>query len=166
MSDTLNIDLITIFPHMLDGFLNESILKRAIQSGHISLRRTQLRDFTEDAHRSVDDRPYGGGPGMVMMPEPIFKAVESVRTEGARVIMMTPQGKPFARALLPSCQPRRKHAARGARCSQNCHPTALRRLGATTAGNQPTTLTLSPTLTLTLFAVLHIRPPCWLGLWL
>ncbi|MEM7390739.1 MAG: tRNA (guanosine(37)-N1)-methyltransferase TrmD [Verrucomicrobiota bacterium] len=95
MSDSLNIDIITIFPHMLDGFLNESILKRAAQSGLVNIRTTQLRDFTDDNHRSVDDRPYGGGPGMVLMPEPIFKAVDTVRTEAARTIMMTPQGVPF-----------------------------------------------------------------------
>ncbi len=91
----MRIDVITIFPGMLDGFLKESMLKRAAASGKVVFNTIDLRDFTTDVHRTTDDRPYGGGPGMVMKPEPIFAAVESVRTEGARVILMTPQGRVF-----------------------------------------------------------------------
>ena len=91
----MRIDVITIFPGMLDGFLKESMLKRAAASGRVVFNTIDLRDFTTDVHRTTDDRPYGGGPGMVMKPEPIFAAVESVRTEGARVILMTPQGRVF-----------------------------------------------------------------------
>jgi len=98
MSGPLKMDVVTIFPGMLDGFLGESILKRAIQAGLIEVGRVNPRDFTTDAHRTTDDRPYGGGPGMVMKPEPIFEAVESVKTEGARIILLCPQGRRFDQA--------------------------------------------------------------------
>jgi len=89
------IDVITIFPDMLDGFIGQSMMKRAAQAGLVTFNGLNLRDFTDDKHRTTDERPFGGGPGMVMKPEPIFKAVESVRTEKSRVILMCPQGKPF-----------------------------------------------------------------------
>lgn len=95
MSDPVAIDIVTIFPGMLKGFLDESMMKRAAKLGHVRFRAINPRDFTTDVHRSTDDRPYGGGPGMVMMPEPLFAAVESVRTPSARVILMTPQGRLF-----------------------------------------------------------------------
>ena len=98
MTTPLRIDVITIFPGMLKGFLEESILKRAAQKGHVAFNTIDLRQFTTDRHQSTDDRPFGGGPGMVMKPEPLFKAVESVRTPEARVILMTPQGQPFRQA--------------------------------------------------------------------
>jgi tRNA (guanine37-N1)-methyltransferase len=91
----MQIDVITLFPEMLDGFLGQSMMKRAAKAGHVTFNGLNLRDFTEDKHRTTDERPFGGGPGMVMKPEPIFKAVESVRTEKSRVILMCPQGKPF-----------------------------------------------------------------------
>ena len=99
MSAPLKMEVLTIFPDMLESVLGESILKRAAAAGHIHVRGINLRDFTTDAHRTTDDRPYGGGPGMVMKPDPIFKAVESVREEGARVLLMTPQGRRFDQAL-------------------------------------------------------------------
>ena len=95
MGAPLRIDVITIFPAMLQGFLSESILKRAAEKDAVSYRIINLRDFTNDRHLTVDDRPYGGGPGMIMKPEPIFKAVEAVRTPQARVILLSPQGKIF-----------------------------------------------------------------------
>lgn len=95
MSHPVRIDVITIFPGMLKGFLDESMLKRAVSSGLVEFRAVNLRDFTHDVHRTTDDRPFGGGPGMVMKPEPIFEAVESVRSPGARVILTTPQGRKF-----------------------------------------------------------------------
>jgi tRNA (guanine37-N1)-methyltransferase len=91
----MQIDVIALFPEMLDGFLGQSMMKRAARAGHVFFRFINLRDFAEDKHRTTDERPFGGGPGMVMKPEPIFKAVESVRTEKSRVILMCPQGKPF-----------------------------------------------------------------------
>ena len=99
MGDPLKIDVLTIFPGMLSGFLGESMLKRATGLGLVSFNVLNLRDFTHDTHRTTDDRPYGGGPGMVMKPEPIFEAVESVRTDAARVILMCPQGRPFSQAI-------------------------------------------------------------------
>ncbi|MFA7257793.1 MAG: tRNA (guanosine(37)-N1)-methyltransferase TrmD [Kiritimatiellales bacterium] len=89
------IDVITLFPEMLDGFLGQSMMKRAAKAGHVTFNGINLRNFAEDKHRTTDERPFGGGPGMVMKPEPIFKAVESVRTDKSRVILMCPQGKPF-----------------------------------------------------------------------
>jgi tRNA (guanine37-N1)-methyltransferase len=91
----MQIDVITLFPEMLAGFLGQSMMKRAAKAGHVTFNGINLRDFAEDKHRTTDERPFGGGPGMVMKPEPIFKAVESVRTENSRVILMCPQGKPF-----------------------------------------------------------------------
>lgn len=95
----LEIDVITIFPRMLDGFLGESMMKRAGNLGAVTFRTVDLRDFTSDRHRTTDDRPYGGGPGMVMKPEPLFKAVASVRKENSRVILMSPQGRPFNQSI-------------------------------------------------------------------
>ena len=99
MAASLRIDVITIFPGMLNGFLEESILKRASQKGAVILNTVDLRALTTDRHQTTDDRPFGGGPGMVMKPEPLFKAVESVRTPEARVIMMTPQGRRFGQEM-------------------------------------------------------------------
>ena len=91
----MKIDVITIFPEMIEGYLAQSMMKRAAADGHVEFNLVNLRDFTEDKHNKTDDRPFGGGPGMVMKPEPIFKAVESLRTSGSRVILMCPQGAPF-----------------------------------------------------------------------
>ena len=95
MGDTLQIDIITIFPTMLDGFLGQSILKRAVEKGAVRFRIVNLRDYSTDRHQTVDDRPFGGGPGMILKPEPLFKAVEAVRTQDARVVLMAPQGRRF-----------------------------------------------------------------------
>jgi len=80
---------------MLNGFLEESMLKRATDMGKVRFGTVNPRDFTNDARRTTDDRPYGGGPGMVMIPGPLFGAVESVADEQARVILMSPSGKRF-----------------------------------------------------------------------
>jgi tRNA (guanine37-N1)-methyltransferase len=98
MVEPLAIDVVTIFPQMLRGFLEESMLKRASNKGIVRFNLVDLRQFTTDVHRTTDDRPYGGGPGMVMKPEPIFEAVESVAGAKARVILMTPQGRRFDQA--------------------------------------------------------------------
>ncbi len=95
----VRIEVITIFPEMLDGFLRASMMKRAAQKGALDLRTINLRDFATDKHQTTDDRPFGGGPGMVMKPEPIFAAVESVRTPESRVILMCPQGRVFTQAV-------------------------------------------------------------------
>ncbi len=95
----LRIDVVTIFPAMLEGFLGESMLKRAAAMGAVRFRIVNPRDFTTDRHQSVDDRPYGGGPGMIMKAEPLFKAVETLRAPETRIIMMTPQGRRLDQAL-------------------------------------------------------------------
>ena len=94
----MQIDVITIFPGMLDGFLGESMMKRATKLGAVNFRAINLRDFTFDRHRTTDDRPFGGGPGMVMKPEPLFLAVESVQTPASKVILMSPSGPTFNQA--------------------------------------------------------------------
>ncbi len=94
----MKISVVTIFPHMFTGVLGESILKRAQEKGLVGFEVIDLRDFTEDRHRSVDDYSYGGGPGMVMKPEPFFKAVEHLQKQsgqGAHVILTSPQGRVF-----------------------------------------------------------------------
>ncbi|MBL04105.1 MAG: tRNA (guanosine(37)-N1)-methyltransferase TrmD [Planctomycetes bacterium] len=103
----MRFDIITIFPGMFSSVVGESILGRAVKSGLVEIQRVDLRDFTEDRHRSVDDRPYGGGPGMVFKPEPVFDAVESVLGEvgsaadaGVRKIILTPQGRRLDQSLL------------------------------------------------------------------
>lgn len=99
MEDALQVDVITIFPGMLEGFFGESMLKQAARRGHVRFRVINLRDFTTDKHRTTDDRPFGGGPGMIMKAEPIFAAVESVRTPDARIVLMSPQGRRFDQAV-------------------------------------------------------------------
>jgi len=99
MGAPLQVDILTIFPRMLDSLLGESMLKRAIRNGVVRVRMINLRDYADDPHQTTDDRPYGGGPGMVMKPEPIFRAVAAVRGENTRVILMTPQGRPFRQAV-------------------------------------------------------------------
>ncbi|MEM9016297.1 MAG: tRNA (guanosine(37)-N1)-methyltransferase TrmD, partial [Verrucomicrobiota bacterium] len=91
----MKIDIITIFPEIAEGPLGASMMGRAVEAGKVEFGFHQLRDFATDKHRQVDDIPYGGGPGMVMKPEPFFAAVESLRTEQTRVLLMTPQGCPF-----------------------------------------------------------------------
>ncbi len=95
MGGTLKIDVITVFPGMLNGFLEESMLKRASEMGAVQFRTVNLRDFAHDARRTADDKPYGGGPGMIMKPELWFEAIEAIRTDNARVILMTPSGSRF-----------------------------------------------------------------------
>ena len=99
MSDPLKVDIITPFPAMLDGFLGESMMKRAAAQNAVAFQKIDLRDFTTDRHRTTDDRPYGGGPGMIMKPEPLFKAIQSVRTEQSHVILMCPQGRRFEQKI-------------------------------------------------------------------
>ncbi len=84
---------------MFAGPLDESIIKRAREAGLLDLKIHQLRDYTHDRHKTVDDRPFGGGPGMLLKPEPIFEAVEAIAREGTRVILMSPSGRPFTQAV-------------------------------------------------------------------
>ncbi len=95
------IDILTLFPGMFEGVLSQSILKIAIEKGALDVRLHNIRDYTEDKHGKVDDRPYGGGPGMVMTPQPVFDAVEKIRAseKEARLILLTPQGRKFSQSL-------------------------------------------------------------------
>ncbi len=89
----MKIDILTLFPEMCRVPLTESIIRRAADAGLAEIHAHDLRDWTTDKHHKVDDEPYGGGPGMVMKPEPFFAAVEDLRTPQSRVILMTPQGR-------------------------------------------------------------------------
>ncbi len=89
----MKIDILSLFPGMFDGFLNESIIKRAIDKGFVDIKIHNFRDYSTDPHHSVDDYGFGGGPGMVLMPQPIFDCVEALRTSDSKVILMTPQGR-------------------------------------------------------------------------
>jgi len=91
----MKIDVLTLFPAMFAGPLDESIIKRARKKGLLDLHVHDLRQWTHDRHRTVDDRPFGGGPGMLMKPEPIFEAVESLRREKTKVILLSPGGRKF-----------------------------------------------------------------------
>jgi tRNA (guanine37-N1)-methyltransferase len=95
----MKIDVLTLFPGMFSGPLDESIVKRARATGLLDLNIHNLRDWTHDRHRTVDDRPFGGGPGMLLKPEPIFEAVESLRREKTRVILLSPAGRKFDQAV-------------------------------------------------------------------
>jgi len=95
----LRIDVLTLFPRMLDGFLAESILGKGIAAGRLEVGVHDLRGWTTDKHRTADDRPFGGGAGMVLKPEPVFAAIEQLQTPGCRRINLTPDGKPFSTAL-------------------------------------------------------------------
>jgi tRNA (guanine37-N1)-methyltransferase len=99
----MRFDIITVFPELFSGVLECGILRRARQSGLADIRIVNLRDFAKDKHRSVDDRPYGGGEGMVFMPAPLFEAIEFCRgTEGgsgSQVVLLTPQGKTWSQNL-------------------------------------------------------------------
>jgi tRNA (guanine37-N1)-methyltransferase len=95
----LTIDVLTLFPRMLDGFLAESILGKGIAAGHLAVKVHDLRAWSTDKHRTADDRPFGGGAGMVMKPAPVFAAFEQLQTPGCRRIYLTPDGTPFSPAI-------------------------------------------------------------------
>ncbi|HZL43259.1 MAG TPA: tRNA (guanosine(37)-N1)-methyltransferase TrmD [Verrucomicrobiae bacterium] len=95
----MRIDVLTLFPGMFAGPLDESIIKRAREAGLLDLKIHNLRDFAHDRHKTVDDRPFGGGPGMLLKPEPIFEAVEALAREKTRVILLSPSGRPFRQAI-------------------------------------------------------------------
>jgi tRNA (guanine37-N1)-methyltransferase len=95
----MEFDVLTLFPRIVEGPLEESILKRARERGLVKIRIHNLRDFTHDKHRVVDDKPYGGGQGMLLKPEPIFEAVESLQRADSCVVLMTPQGRKLTDAV-------------------------------------------------------------------
>ncbi len=97
-------DIITIFPEMFTAYLGESILKRAIQKGLLDVKLFNIRDFTSDRHRTVDDAPYGGGSGMIMKIEPIYDALNSIKADGhdRLTVLMSPQGKQYTQRMAES----------------------------------------------------------------
>ena len=91
----MKIDILTLFPSMFDGIFNESIIKRAIENKKVNINIHNIRDYSKDPHKRVDDYSFGGGAGMVLMCQPIFDAVEDLKKEDSKVILMTPQGIPY-----------------------------------------------------------------------
>lgn len=91
----MKIDILTLFPSMFDGFKTESIMKRAIEKGKVEINIIDIRDYTPYKNNQVDDYQFGGGGGMIMMCEPVFNAVESIRTEDSTVILLTPRGETY-----------------------------------------------------------------------
>jgi tRNA (guanine37-N1)-methyltransferase len=98
----MRIDILTLFPGMFSGVLGESMLRIAQEKNKLTVKITDIRDFTTDRHKTVDDRPYGGGPGMVLKPDPIVKAVRAVRefvpADTGRLLVMCPRGRCFSQA--------------------------------------------------------------------
>jgi tRNA (guanine37-N1)-methyltransferase len=95
----MKIDVLTLFPAMFAGPLDESIIMRARKKGLLDLKIHQLRDWTHDRHKTVDDKPFGGGPGMLMKPEPLFEAVESLKRAETKVILLMPSGRKFSQKI-------------------------------------------------------------------
>ncbi len=91
----MKIDILSLFPAYFKGPFEVSIIKRALEKKLLDINLVDIRDFSKDKHKKVDDRPFGGGPGMVLMPEPVSNAIKSVRKEGSCVIYLSPQGKKF-----------------------------------------------------------------------
>jgi len=91
----MKIDILTLFPNMFTGFLNESIIKRAIENNKVVVNVHNIRDYSKDPHKKVDDYGFGGGAGMILMPQPIFDAVNDLKNDNSLVILMTPQGKVY-----------------------------------------------------------------------
>ncbi len=95
----MRIDVLTLFPPMLDGFLSESMLGRAQEAKRLEIKVHNLRDWSKDKHHTTDDRPFGGGAGMVLRCDPVFAAIEQLQTPGCRRIYLTPDGTPLSPAL-------------------------------------------------------------------
>lgn len=95
----MRIDILTLFPEMFNGFMTESIIKRAINNDLVTINIIDFRKFSKDKNNKVDDTPYGGGAGMVLMCEPIFDCIESIRTPESKVIILTPSGVPFKQKM-------------------------------------------------------------------
>ena len=108
MDTALEIDLLTLFPEMATGYLEESMLGRALKHGLLSVNVRDIRDWAEGKHKVTDDRPFGGGAGMVMKPEPLFSAIESVKREETQVIYLAPDGEKLTQPLAQELS-REKH---------------------------------------------------------
>ena len=95
----MKINILTLFPKLFDGFVSESIIKRAIDNNKVKIDINNLRDYANNKHNQVDDTPYGGGAGMVLMAQPIFDCVKAIRTEESKVILLTPSGTTFKQKM-------------------------------------------------------------------
>ena len=95
----MKIDILTLFPEMFEGVFTESIIKRAREEKKVEINLVNFRDYTLDPHKKVDDTPYGGGAGMVLMAQPIFDCVKSIRTPESKVILLTPSGKVYKQEI-------------------------------------------------------------------
>ena len=95
----MKIDILTLFPEMFTGFKTESIIKKAIEQGKVEINIIDFRQYSYDPHKKVDDTPYGGGNGMVLMCQPIYDCIESIKTEDAKVIMLTPDGSVYKQKM-------------------------------------------------------------------
>jgi len=95
----MKIDILSLFPNMFEGVFSESIIKRAIEDKKVEINIINFRDYTNDPHNKVDDTPYGGGAGMVLMPQPIFDCVESIKKYYSKVILLTPSGKTYKQSI-------------------------------------------------------------------
>ena len=104
----MKIDILTLFPDMFKGVFSESIIKRAIDLEKVEINLINFRDYTNDLHNKVDDTPYGGGAGMVLMLQPIFDCVKSIKTDDSVVILLTPDGVPYKQNISYSLS-RKKH---------------------------------------------------------
>src|SRR6266436_5454647 len=107
----MRFDVLTLFPEIFQGYLTQSLLKLALQKGLVEIRLWNIRDWAAGKHKSVDDRPFGGGPGMVIMPEPVYAAVESVRQQTAEpgeLILLTPAGERLTQPVVQELASRRR----------------------------------------------------------
>lgn len=103
----MKIDILTLFPEMFKGFLTSSIIKRAIDKKLVEINLINFRDYSKDPHNKVDDTPYGGGCGMVLMIQPIYDCLEAIKTNESKIIMLTPDGQTFKQSLaykLSNCK--------------------------------------------------------------
>lgn len=103
----MKIDILTLFPEMFKGFLTSSIIKRAIDKKLVEINLINFRDYSKEPHNKVDDTPYGGGCGMVLMIQPIYDCLEAIKTNESKIIMLTPDGQTFKQSLaykLSNCQ--------------------------------------------------------------
>jgi tRNA (guanine37-N1)-methyltransferase len=107
----MRFDVLTLFPEILSGYLTQSILKLALAKGLVEIRLWNIRDWATGKHRSVDDRPFGGGPGMVLMPGPVFDAVEAVQAQGAEpglLVLLTPAGERLTQSVVKELAAQRR----------------------------------------------------------
>lgn len=107
----MRFDVLTLFPEMFQGYLTQSILKLAIQAGRVQIHLWNIRDWAQGKHHSVDDRPFGGGPGMVLMPEPVYAAVEEVQSKDpdpGLLVLLTPAGERLNQTLVQELAPHKR----------------------------------------------------------